>query len=152
MNCYIMFIYDGILNTDRVQKMMILNGSAEEAGKYVKNNITEFYDYFHTMALNVKKTPDKNITELELAVKKAYLKYNYRCTKRADRKLIISELKHTLDEIDDSDIMSNFNSCNRLIMSNPNDQTPYKIIETHKFCRSLGTASVTYHLPNTFGL
>ena len=152
MNCYICFIYDGILNTDRVQKMMMVSGTEDEAGKYVKKNVREFYDYFYIMAHNVKDTSDDRINELELAVKKAFWKHNYHTNRRAEKETVISELKHMLSEMADQDIMPNFYSYNRQIIADPNDQSPYKIIETHKFIKTLGNTSISYHLPNTFGV
>jgi len=152
MDCYISFIYDGILNTDRVQKMTIINGTNEEAGKYIKKNITEFYDYLYTIAFNVKDTSNDQLNELELAVKKAFKKHEYRTRRKAERDAIISELKHCLDEVSDDEVIPNFNSCNREIMRDPNDQSPYKLIETHKFNKTIGTGSISYHLPNRFGL
>ena len=152
MNSYISFIYDGILNTDRIQQMIIITGNTEEAGKYVKKNVAEFFDYFYIMAHNVRNTPDNQINELELAAKKAFWKHNYLTNRGADRKIIISELKHMISEINDVDIMPNFNSCNRELMSDPNDRTPYKIIETHRFIKSLGGESIEYRIPNKFGV
>jgi hypothetical protein len=150
MNCYVLFIYDSVYNNERVDKMSIISGSKDDAGKYIKKNITEFYDYFITIANNVRNTSDDDMNDLELLVKDAFKKYKYQTNSKKYRELIMSEVKVKIDELSDTDIITNMNSFDRELLINPNKDVAYKIIETRRFMKSLGTASVIYNIPHTF--
>lgn len=158
---------------DRLIYFVILNGETkivankqlsdkETAGKYIKQNVAELFDFFIEIAYNVKDETDLDkLSTVEKIVKKAYGKTTGNFMKK-NKNPFIQKIKDGLSELSDEGVIDNFYSCNRKLLEEEakflastmeNDNQfysktkkilPHKTIEIAKFQKTLGKESIMY--------
>jgi len=168
MDSYIIVMYNHQNYMDKLEAFVMLDGSTkEDAGKYIKKNVMELYDFFFEIVCNVKNMPDdSNLSSVEAAVYKACLKLKGKFSPAGIslkyQKKLAKEIKHQLSELSGEDIIDGFYSCNRKLLSEEanflankfgEDSAFYsesKVIPAHKtmevthFSKILGKRAIMY--------
>jgi hypothetical protein len=163
MDCYVLVMYNHKNCVDQLESFVILEGDSKEAaGKYIRKNILELYDFFVEVSCNVKDMPDDStLSDVEKAVFKANRKYGRKFVPKYKKKLI-KEIKNGLAELSGEEIIDGFRSCNRklldeeatflankfeddgLFYSESKVIPPHKIIEITHFNRILGKNAIIF--------